>query len=69
MSRRQPLVPSSISPLAEGKLEDCSVICPWHGSRFALDSGRVLEGPATFPQPCFETRVQDGHIEVRAAQG
>ena len=56
-------------PLAEGKLEDCSVICPWHGSRFALDSGRVLEGPATFPQPCFETRVQDGHIEVRAARG
>ena len=26
-------------PLAEGKLEDHSVVCPWHGSRFALDSG------------------------------
>jgi nitrite reductase/ring-hydroxylating ferredoxin subunit/uncharacterized membrane protein len=55
-------------PLAEGKLEDRSVICPWHGSRFALDDGRVLDGPATFPQPCFETRVQDGQIEVRAAR-
>jgi nitrite reductase/ring-hydroxylating ferredoxin subunit/uncharacterized membrane protein len=55
-------------PLSEGKLEDLSVVCPWHGSRFALDSGRVLNGPSTFPQPCFETRVKDGHIEVRAAR-
>jgi nitrite reductase/ring-hydroxylating ferredoxin subunit len=52
-------------PLAEGQLEGCSVICPWHASRFALDDGRVLAGPATFPQPHFETRVRDGQIEVR----
>jgi nitrite reductase/ring-hydroxylating ferredoxin subunit/uncharacterized membrane protein len=55
-------------PLAEGKLEDLSVICPWHGSRFALDSGQVLNGPSPFPQPCFEARVQHGQIEVRAAR-
>jgi nitrite reductase/ring-hydroxylating ferredoxin subunit/uncharacterized membrane protein len=54
-------------PLSEGQLEDLSVTCPWHGSRFALEDGRVIDGPATFPQPCFETRVQDGQIEVRAA--
>jgi nitrite reductase/ring-hydroxylating ferredoxin subunit len=55
-------------PLAEGKLDDNSVVCPWHRSRFALDSGAVLNGPATFPQPCFATRVRDGQIEVRAAK-
>jgi nitrite reductase/ring-hydroxylating ferredoxin subunit/uncharacterized membrane protein len=55
-------------PLSEGKLEDLSVICPWHGSRFALENGQVLDGPSTFPQPCFETRMQDGQIEVRAAR-
>jgi nitrite reductase/ring-hydroxylating ferredoxin subunit/uncharacterized membrane protein len=54
--------------LAEGTIEDRGVVCPWHGSRFALDSGAVLNGPATFPQPCFETRVRDGRIEVRAAR-
>jgi nitrite reductase/ring-hydroxylating ferredoxin subunit/uncharacterized membrane protein len=54
-------------PLAEGRLEDGSIRCPWHGSRFALDNGRVLDGPATFPQPSLETRVRDGQIEVRAA--
>jgi nitrite reductase/ring-hydroxylating ferredoxin subunit/uncharacterized membrane protein len=53
-------------PLAEGELRDASIVCPWHGSRFALEDGRVLDGPATMPQPCFETRVRDGWIEVRS---
>jgi len=52
-------------PLAEGQVQDESIVCPWHGSRFALEDGRVLDGPATMPQPCFETRVRDGVVEVR----
>jgi nitrite reductase/ring-hydroxylating ferredoxin subunit len=55
-------------PLAEGQLEGNSVVCPWHGSRFALADGRVLNGPATHPQLCFETRVRNGQIEVRATR-
>jgi nitrite reductase/ring-hydroxylating ferredoxin subunit len=54
-------------PLADGMLEDGCIQCPWHGSRFALDDGRPIDGPATIPQPCFETRVRNGQIEVRAA--
>jgi nitrite reductase/ring-hydroxylating ferredoxin subunit/uncharacterized membrane protein len=54
-------------PLAEGEVRDASLVCPWHGSRFALEDGRVLDGPATQPQPCFETRVREGHVEVRRA--
>ena len=53
-------------PLSEGELtDDGGVTCPWHGSRFALADGEVLDGPATVAQPCFETRVRDGQIEVR----
>jgi nitrite reductase/ring-hydroxylating ferredoxin subunit/uncharacterized membrane protein len=52
-------------PLAEGKLSGNSVQCPWHGSRFALEDGRVLDGPAVHPQPCLESRVHNGKIEVR----
>ncbi|WP_169947460.1 Rieske 2Fe-2S domain-containing protein [Microbispora sp. H11081] len=54
-------------PLSQGWLRDGSLTCPWHGSRFALSGGRSLNGPATAPAPCFQTRVRDGWIEVRRA--
>ena len=53
-------------PLSEGSVDDVSIRCPWHGSRFGLADGSILEGPSTFTQPTFETRVRDGRIEVRA---
>lgn len=52
-------------PLAQGRRDGESVVCPWHASRFDLRTGRVLDGPATFPQPCFAVRMRDGRIEVR----
>ena len=52
-------------PLSEGTLKDGSIVCPWHGSEFALDDGHVVNGPATHPQPCFEARDRAGAIEVR----
>lgn len=53
-------------PLSEGTLKDGTVVCPWHGSEFALEDGHVLNGPATAPQPCFAVRERAGHIELRA---
>jgi nitrite reductase/ring-hydroxylating ferredoxin subunit len=32
---------------------------------FDLRDGSLLRGPAAYPQPAWETRVQDGRIEVR----
>jgi nitrite reductase/ring-hydroxylating ferredoxin subunit/uncharacterized membrane protein len=52
-------------PLSEGKLEGMCVRCPWHGSLFAFDDGRAIEGPTAFPQPCLEARERAGKIEVR----
>jgi nitrite reductase/ring-hydroxylating ferredoxin subunit/uncharacterized membrane protein len=52
-------------PLAEGELVDNSVRCPWHCSRFSLADGSVIDGPATHPQPCMDTRVREGWIEIR----
>ena len=52
-------------PLAEGTLHGDVIECPWHASRFNVHDGSVVDGPATHPQPCFETRVRDGRIEVR----
>ena len=55
-------------PLSEGKFDGECVECPWHGSRFAVEDGSVVDGPATHPQPCYETRVHDGQIEIRAGK-
>jgi nitrite reductase/ring-hydroxylating ferredoxin subunit len=54
-------------PLADGRREGDTVVCPWHGSRFDLCTGDVLDGPAVFEQPRFEARVQAGRIELRRA--
>jgi len=55
-------------PLSEGKLDGDSIVCPYHASRFALEDGRVLNGPAVHPQPCLEARARNGQIEVRRPQ-
>jgi nitrite reductase/ring-hydroxylating ferredoxin subunit len=52
-------------PLSEGKLVGDSIVCPYHNSRFALEDGRVLDGPAVHAQPCLEARARAGQIEVR----
>jgi len=52
-------------PLSEGELVGDSIVCPYHYSTFALEDGRVINGPAVHPQPCLETRVREGQIEVR----
>lgn len=53
-------------PLNEGEVgADLCVTCPWHGSRFRLADGAVVQGPATAPAPAFDVRVADGNVEVR----
>jgi nitrite reductase/ring-hydroxylating ferredoxin subunit/uncharacterized membrane protein len=52
-------------PLSEGTLKDGSVVCPWHGSEFAIDDGRVINGPATQNQPVLAVRERDGRVEVK----
>jgi len=55
-------------PLAEGELQGDVIQCPWHGSRFCVRDGSVVDGPATHPQPRFEARLNGGKIEVRSPQ-
>ncbi|MGW2640193.1 Rieske 2Fe-2S domain-containing protein [Streptomyces sp. NPDC001348] len=55
-------------PLSEGTVADGCVRCPWHGSVFRLSDGWNVQGPATAPQPAFDTRIVDGHVEIRLRQ-
>jgi nitrite reductase/ring-hydroxylating ferredoxin subunit len=55
-------------PLSEGELEGDCVVCPWHGSAFALSDGDVKRGPASLPQPEYDIRVASGQIEIRRTE-
>ncbi len=54
-------------PLHEGTFKDGCVTCPWHFSTFRLEDGALVHGPATVPQPVYETRVTNGKILLRSA--
>ena len=53
-------------PLDQGTLEGDVVQCPWHGSRFCVRDGALVNGPSAYPQPAFRTRIVDGRIRVAA---
>jgi 3-phenylpropionate/trans-cinnamate dioxygenase ferredoxin component len=53
--------------LAGGAVEGDVVICPRHGARFCLRTGAALTPPAYEPVRTFETRVNEGVLEVRAS--
>lgn len=52
-------------PLAEGKLEDYIVQCPWHGSRFDIRSGKVVRPPAMKPEPTYEVKVESNDVLIK----
>jgi len=43
--------------LSEGDVEDCSIECWLHGSRFDLRTGEALSLPATSPVPVFAVEL------------
>lgn len=53
-------------PLCEGDWEpdECVVVCPRHGSRFDLTTGRPLSLPAYVPVAVYPVEVADGMIRV-----
>jgi 3-phenylpropionate/trans-cinnamate dioxygenase ferredoxin component len=53
-------------PLVEGdwEPEEAVVICPRHGSRFDIRTGRPLTLPAYLPVDTFPVRVEDGIVKV-----
>src|SRR3954447_549053 len=51
--------------LTDGTVEGDEIVCACHGSRFDRRDGSVRQGPATAPQPAFQTRISDDRLEVR----
>ncbi len=49
-------------PLDEGTLEGDVVHCPWHGSRFCVRDGSIVNGPSAYPQPAFTVRIRGDRV-------
>lgn len=49
-------------PLTDGDIRDCSIVCPRHGARFDLKTGKALCMPATGPIRTFRVEIKDGFV-------
>jgi nitrite reductase/ring-hydroxylating ferredoxin subunit len=58
-----PVCPHEDGPLAEGWVEDGSVICPWHGYDFDLRTGQCRVAPEV-SVTVFPVRAVGDTIEV-----
>ncbi len=61
--------PHLAAPMSDGWVDRGRLVCPWHGSRFDICSGAGLRGPSAVPLPRYETRINDGMIELRGEGG
>ena len=43
---------------------DGTIECAWHGARFDIQSGIVLQGPATDPLPIYDVILHDGAVLI-----
>ena len=51
-------------PLGEGELDGTDIVCPRHGARFDVRTGKVTMMPAVVDIPAYPVRVRDGTIEI-----
>jgi len=50
--------------LTGGTLAGKVITCPRHGAEFDITSGAVLSMPAFAPVKSYETRVEDGQLQI-----
>lgn len=55
--------PHAASPLHEGRVRRGAIMCPLHGARFELATGRCIGGPYP-PLKLFAVRVEAGRVIV-----
>ena len=60
----QDLCSHAAVPLSEGEVEDCTLECWLHGSRFDMRSGKPTGLPATEPVPTFPVEVRDNDVYI-----
>ncbi|MBI3284104.1 MAG: non-heme iron oxygenase ferredoxin subunit [Burkholderiales bacterium] len=54
--------------LSGGLWEGEEIVCPRHGARFSIKTGKVTAPPAYEDVACFPVRVEAGMVQVRDAR-
>ena len=53
------------APLNEGAMVGNTIECPWHYSRFALEDGRVVQGPTCAAIPAYDCRIVNNQVQIK----
>ena len=51
-------------PLGDGDVEGNEIVCPRHGARFDIRTGKALSLPAVIDTPAYPVRIVDDQIEI-----
>lgn len=50
-------------PLGEGEMEGTAVVCPWHGWKYDVTTGKLLTNPAV-AVACYPTEIRGEDVWV-----
>lgn len=51
-------------PLGDGEIDDHQIICPRHGARFDLRTGKALTLPAVVDIPVYPVRIEGDDVFI-----
>lgn len=51
-------------PVGDGEIDGMDIICPRHGAKFDIQSGKAISLPAVEDIPSYPVRVVDGMVEI-----
>jgi 3-phenylpropionate/trans-cinnamate dioxygenase ferredoxin component len=51
-------------PVGDGEIEENEIICPRHGARFDIRTGKVTSLPALVDIPAYPVRIIEGMVEI-----
>jgi nitrite reductase/ring-hydroxylating ferredoxin subunit len=52
-------------PLNEGELEGSTIICPWHGGKFDLTTGKVVSPPPMKDEASFTVKIEGSDVLLK----
>jgi 3-phenylpropionate/trans-cinnamate dioxygenase ferredoxin component len=51
-------------PVGDGEIEENEIICPRHGARFDIRTGKATSLPALIDIPAYPVRIMEGTVEI-----